>query len=172
MHLTDGSSGGGGSRLRRISTHVAVDRRGRLHAARAASVATRSVAADAADAVASTFELPAEGTDFEKISQTMEELRVNDSPWHSPKMFKGGSYFGRQDVVEVSNAAYTKYINYNQLYATTAFPSLRRYDEEVVQIMLNLLHAQPGAGGALTTGGTESILLSVKTAVHWAMEHK
>ena len=93
--------------------------------------------------------------------------------------------------MEVSNAAYAKYINYNQLYAATAFPSLKRsaacwhyraaplsiccrqvavqrlcrlrslhgasavrMDEEVVSIMLGLLHAQPGAGGALTTGGT------------------
>jgi glutamate/tyrosine decarboxylase-like PLP-dependent enzyme len=27
-------------------------------------------------------------------------------------------------------------------------------------------------GGSLTTGGTESILLSVKAAVHWARETK
>eukprot|EP01051_Picozoa_sp_SAG22_P010016 SAG22_NODE_876_length_6716_cov_2.126190_1_plen_493_part_00 len=135
------------------------------------SVVRSAPAAGPADA-AEPARLPHEGSDWATVSQTMEALRVDDSPWHSPKMFKGGSYFGRQDVVEVSNAAYAKYINYNQLYAATAFPSLKRYDEEVVQIMLDLLHARPGAGGALTTGGTESILLSVKTAVHWAMEAK
>jgi len=71
-------------------------------------------------------------------------------------MFKGGSYFGRQDVVEVANAAYAKYINFNALYGGTIFPSLQQFDREVVGIILSLLDAPEGAGGSLTTGGAIS----------------
>jgi sphinganine-1-phosphate aldolase len=104
----------------------------------------------------------------------MDAASARDSPWHSEKMFKGGSYFGRQDVLDVANAAYAKYINCNALYGGTIFPSLAKFDREVVGMVLGLLQApqQQSAGGSLTTGGTESILLSVKTAVHWAREEK
>ena len=122
--------------------------------------------------VAVRANLPATGAPWEAVESKMEALSEQDMPWYSRKMFKGGSYFGREDVTRVANAAYAKYINYNQLYASTAFPSLLQFDREVTDTMLELLHAPGGAGGALTTGGTESILLSVKTAVHWAHEAK
>ena len=58
------------------------------------------------------------------------------------------------------------------VYGGTIFPSLQQFDADVVSIVLRLLNAPEGAGGSLTTGGTESILLAVKTAVHWAREAK
>ena len=45
-----------------------------------------------------------------------------------------------------------------------AFPSLLRLEREVVQMSAGLLGGGPSTVGVLTSGGTESILLAVKTA--------
>ena len=58
-------------------------------------------------------QLPDAGSAWESVSKLMDAASSGDSDWHGPRMFKGGSYFGRQDVVEVANAAYAKYINFN-----------------------------------------------------------
>jgi glutamate/tyrosine decarboxylase-like PLP-dependent enzyme len=52
------------------------------------------------------------------------------------------------------------------------FPSLVRYEAEVVAMALDMLEAPEGAGGGITTGGTESILMAVRTARDWAREHR
>ncbi|MEE9608015.1 MAG: aminotransferase class V-fold PLP-dependent enzyme, partial [Myxococcota bacterium] len=44
------------------------------------------------------------------------------------------------------------------------FPSLRQMEDDVVSMTCGLLHAGDAAGGAMTSGGTESILMAVKTA--------
>ncbi|RME29435.1 MAG: aspartate aminotransferase family protein, partial [Deltaproteobacteria bacterium] len=44
-----------------------------------------------------------------------------------------------------------------------AFQSLKRMEEEVVAMSASLLHAPPEASGTMTSGGTESIILAVKT---------
>ena len=44
------------------------------------------------------------------------------------------------------------------------FPSLRQMEVEVVGDTAELLHAPAGAGGCMTSGGTESIVMAVKTA--------
>ncbi len=44
-----------------------------------------------------------------------------------------------------------------------AFQSLKRMEEEVVAMSATLLHAPPEASGTMTSGGTESIMLAVKT---------
>ena len=64
--------------------------------------------------------------------------------------------------------AFTSYLGKNALYGALAYPSLRRYEEDVVRILLRLFQAPPGATGSLTTGGTESIFMAVKTARDWA----
>ena len=45
-----------------------------------------------------------------------------------------------------------------------AFPSLHRMESEVVQMTASLLHGPDTTVGTMTSGGTESILLAVKTA--------
>lgn len=45
----------------------------------------------------------------------------------------------------------------------SVFPSLRRMENEVVAMCLGLLHGPEGSQGCLTTGGTESVLMAVKT---------
>ena len=46
----------------------------------------------------------------------------------------------------------------------TAFPSLAQMEREVVGFGLSLLNAPAGAAGAMTSGGTDSILMALKAA--------
>ena len=102
----------------------------------------------------------------------MEAAQKDDSSWYSGRMFIGGSYFGGEDVVEVANEAYQMYINYNALYATKIFPSLVRYESDIVDALLEMMNASTGASGSITTGGTESLIMAVKTAYAWAHDHR
>ena len=64
------------------------------------------------------------------------------------------------------------YINYNALYAAKIFPSLVRYESDIVGALLEMMDAPMGASGGITTGGTESLIMAVKTAHAWAHDHR
>ena len=116
--------------------------------------------------------MPAHGSPWSEVSARMEEARRDDHPWYGERMFLGGSYFGGEEVLAVANEAYQSYINYNALYAARLFPSLVRYERDMVEALLEMHRAPEGAGGSLTSGGTESIFMSVKTALAWARDHR
>jgi glutamate/tyrosine decarboxylase-like PLP-dependent enzyme len=113
-------------------------------------------------------ELPAAGLAPDKVAHAMGEIRADDAPWYGPRRFIGGSYYGGEEVQQVADRASQDYQHYNALYAGKVFPSLVRYEREVVDILLSLLHAPQTASGCVTSGGTESLLLAVKTARDWA----
>ena len=117
-------------------------------------------------------QLPPHGRNWEKVKAEMETAQKDDSPWYSERMFIGGSYFGGEDVVKVANEAYQMYINYNALYGTKIFPSLVRYENDIVSALLEMMNAPMGASGSITTGGTESLIMAVKTAHAWASDHR
>ena len=116
--------------------------------------------------------LPPHGRNWEKVRAEMEAVQEDDSPWYNERMFIGGSYFGGEDVVEVANEAYQMYMNYNGLYATKIFPSLVRYESDIVGALIEMMNAPMGASGSVTTGGTESLIMAVKTAHAWAHDRR
>jgi sphinganine-1-phosphate aldolase len=54
----------------------------------------------------------------------------------------------------------------------TVYPSARKIENAVVAACLELLHAPEGAVGTATAGGTESVMLAVKTARDYAKKHR
>lgn len=118
------------------------------------------------------FTLPKSGQDWPAIKREMDSKRPDDRPWYDPKMLVGGSYFGGTEVVEVANRAYQEFINYNALYARKAFPSLVAMERELLDSLLELTRAPQAAKASMTSGGTESLLLSVMAARDWASVHR
>ena len=116
--------------------------------------------------------LPAHGLPWPEVKAQMQDLQQEDRSWYSDLMFVGGSYFGGEELVKIANEAYQLYINCNGLYATKIFPSLVCYAEELVDALLHRHNAPPEAGGSITTGGTESLLMAVKTAYAWSRDHR
>ncbi len=112
-----------------------------------------------------------EGLSRSHIQDLLVSGRKGDLDWRDPKNLQA-SYFAGDDVVSVAADAYNLYMGDNQIYGPAFYPSLPRLEAEVVTMVKEMLNAPAGAGGSITTGGTESITMAVKTARDWAREHK
>ena len=77
---------------------------------------------------------------------------------------------GGEDMEEVIVAAFRKYVVSNPLHPD-AFPAVRQMEAEVVSMCLRMYNNPTGAG-TMTSGGTESIVMSVKTHRDWARDVK
>jgi len=106
---------------------------------------------------------------WKDVESEMTAARRSDMPWRDAHNFKP-AYFGGEDVLDVANGALNMYLAENAIFSRTAYPSLGQYESDVVDMMLSLLNAPKGAGGSVSSGGTESIIMSVKTAREWARE--
>ena len=116
-----------------------------------------------------SVEIPADGLPAEKIFEKLSELRSSDGNWRAGKTWSLVFYAG-EDVYDVAKKAYLEYFSENALNPAV-FPSLRQMEYEVVKMGASLL-GDPQACGNMTSGGSESLLLAVKTARDWARAHR
>lgn len=98
-----------------------------------------------------------------EIDHMLGELKQQNVPTFGPRMFRP-SYFAGQDVVDVAEAAFARFIKENWLYGRTSYPAVGLFEDEILASLLDLYHAPKGAGGSLTSGGTESDIMAVKSA--------
>ena len=110
--------------------------------------------------------MPKHGTSKDDLVARMEKYRRADGDAAGARLFSL-VYATRPDVLEVAKDAYVRFFSENALNPMT-FPSLRRFESEVLEMALGLLHAPEGAAGTMSSGGSESLLLAVKTARDWA----
>lgn len=109
--------------------------------------------------------LPEKGRSAQDIAADLDSFATDDAHPELGRTF-GLVYHPGDDVKEVIGDAYRRYLWLNALNPDV-FPSLRRMSAEVVAAAASLLSggsADSGVTGFLTSGGTESILLGVKTA--------
>jgi glutamate/tyrosine decarboxylase-like PLP-dependent enzyme len=110
--------------------------------------------------------LPSQGTPRDALFAELDQLRTDDADWRHARTWSL-VYQAREDVLEVAKEAYLRFFSENALNPM-AFPSLRRLESEVVAMTASMFHAPEGAAGAMTSGGSESLLMVVKTARDWA----
>jgi sphinganine-1-phosphate aldolase len=112
------------------------------------------------------MELPQKGTPWPELDARMRAMAAGDVKWRDGKttmyIFNAG-----EDVERVKKAAYAMFSEENGL-GPAAFPSIAQMEREVVAFGLALLNAPEGAAGAMTSGGTDSILMAVKAARDFA----
>ncbi len=96
----------------------------------------------------------------------MRQMRSEDANWKDGRTFSLVYYAG-DDVSNLLKAAYNEFIAENGL-SPLAFPSLRRFEAEVLRICADLFHGDAEVCGTMTSGGSESVLMAVKTAREWA----
>lgn len=115
-------------------------------------------------------EFPQKGTDWPQLKQEMISRGGNDAKWRDGKtavyVFNAG-----EDVLEVQKEAYALYMSENGL-GPIAFPSLKQMEEEVIGMGLSILHAPADAVGNMTSGGTDSITMAIKSARDFARDRK
>ncbi|MDO8364972.1 MAG: aminotransferase class V-fold PLP-dependent enzyme [Actinomycetota bacterium] len=106
--------------------------------------------------------LPQHGIARDELFAQLDSFKAGDVQWRDGHAFTL-VYSAGPDVVAVAEEAYRRFGAENGLN-TDAFPSLRRLQNEVVDIVGEWLQAGPEGAGFLTTGGTESLLMAVKAA--------
>jgi glutamate/tyrosine decarboxylase-like PLP-dependent enzyme len=128
-----------------------------------------------------TFErIPAASRQREEILSEMQEIaRQEEDRWHDG--FASGSvYHGDQDHVDFLSKVYTINSQANPLH-TDIWPSVVKYESEIVSMTASMLGADESGAergtpaevcGTLSSGGTESILLAMKTYRDRAREEK
>ena len=111
-------------------------------------------------------EFPAKGQSWGELEIQMQGFRERDVDWRNSRtglyVFHAGD-----DVLDVGARAYEMYHVENGLGLKTAFPSLNRMYSDVINNGLALFGA-PDGGGDMSSGGTESIFLAVKTCRDWS----
>ncbi len=116
------------------------------------------------------MKIPAKGRSPEEIFAYLKIAKTHDVKWDTGRIY-AYVYDPGQDVMEIGKQAYMAYLVENGL-DPTAFPSLLKLETEVTRMIINLLRGDEHVVGNVTTGGTESILLAVKTARDWARCHR
>lgn len=106
--------------------------------------------------------LPARGTPREALRRMLEEATADDVRDWEQRLAAGMTFPAGEDVVEVAKEAYLRFFKTNALYATR-FKSLARFEREIVEMTAGLLHGER-AVGAISSGGSESNFLAVKSA--------
>ncbi len=114
--------------------------------------------------------LPEKGRPKEEIFAELERFKARDLDWQAGRVW-AYVYNPGDEVREVVNRAYTMFLTENAL-DPTVFPSLLRLETEVVRMVADLLRGDENVVGHITTGGTESNMLAVKTARDWARAHR
>lgn len=113
---------------------------------------------------------PTKGKTEQEIKQIQQEARKNDARWQDGRTFSLVFYAG-PDVARVSQEAYLAFYQENGLNLS-AFPSIRKFETEVVSMSASLLNGDNEVVGNMMSGGTESIICVVKTAVNKAKKEK
>ena len=110
-------------------------------------------------------DLPETGHDKGDIVKEMEELRsIEESKWKDG-FASGAVYHGDDDHIDFLNKVYAINSQSNPLHSDI-WPSTVKYESEVVSMTANMLGGEGSDNkicGAITSGGTESILLAMKT---------
>lgn len=96
------------------------------------------------------------------VLAALDERRGGDADWRSGRTFSLIYNTGDDQLDRLMEAVAARFAHDNALNPS-AFPSLRDMEREVVAVSASLLHGEARAG-ALTSGGTESILMAVKVA--------
>jgi glutamate/tyrosine decarboxylase-like PLP-dependent enzyme len=106
--------------------------------------------------------LPKTGLPREAVLARMRERKARDADWRGARTWSL-VYPAGEDVDAMLRDANELYLYENALNPFR-FPSLREMEVEVVEMAGDLLHAPEGLGGAMTSGGTESIIMAVLSA--------
>src|SRR5690606_9947770 len=101
--------------------------------------------------------------DAAAILAELDTLRAQDAPTHGGRVLSYVYDTGRAELDELAAEAARRMQAVNGL-DPTAFRSVAALERDVLGFARGILGAGPDAAGSVTSGGTESCLLAVKTA--------
>ena len=104
---------------------------------------------------------PEKGRPFDEILAELDSFGINDPMYKDAKTWSL-VYYLNEDYTNFLQEAYGKYFSANGLNPT-AFKSLKRLEKDVLKFTAELFHVDDEACGVMTSCGTESCMLAVKT---------
>lgn len=105
--------------------------------------------------------LPTVGIPKDELLNIMRNFKEEDAKWKEGKTWSL-VYHASQEHTEFLKSAYNLFFSENALNPI-AFPSLKKFEAEVISMAVHLLGGDDDASGTMTSGGTESILMAIKT---------
>ncbi|UCF93461.1 MAG: aminotransferase class V-fold PLP-dependent enzyme [Desulfobacterales bacterium] len=128
------------------------------------------------DSFPSYTRLPHRGRNKHVILAEMQELKSREESKWKDGFVSGAVYHGDQEHIDFLNKVYALNSQSNPLHSDV-WPSTTKFEAEVVAMTAHMLGANEVAGdpasadevcGVVSSGGTESILLAMKTYRDWA----
>ena len=121
-------------------------------------------------------QLPSSGLDREKILADIQKMHDQEIGTWEKGYVSGGIYNGDKDHIDFLNKVYALNSQSNPLHSDI-FPSATKFEAEIVSMVATMMgqgRTPDGAQivGCVSSGGTESILLAMKTYRDRAREEK
>jgi glutamate/tyrosine decarboxylase-like PLP-dependent enzyme len=116
------------------------------------------------------MKLPEKGLSKQELFTRLNDYRAGDFDWRTGRAF-AYVYDPGEEALDVIKKAYVDFLSENCLYANL-YPSVLRFENELVAIAAEHLSGDSSVVGNFTSGGTESVLLAVKTARDYARAKK
>lgn len=116
-------------------------------------------------------EIPEVGVPRETILEEMGRIISGENQSWKSGHVSGAVYNGFDEHVDFTNRAYSIASQNNPLHPDV-WPSSLKFESEIVSMVRGMLNGDSSVRGSVTSGGTESILLAVKTYRDWARETK
>ena len=105
--------------------------------------------------------LPEQGRDRAEVLEALKAYGAHDPDYKAGRLWSLVYYLG-QEHDDFLGEAYQAFSSANGLNPT-AFKSLKRFETEIISAVAEMFHGTPDVCGVVTSGGTESCLLAVKT---------
>jgi sphinganine-1-phosphate aldolase len=117
-------------------------------------------------------QIPATGRARAEILSDMEAMRDHEEETWKDGFVSGAVYHGDMEHIEFLNQVYAINSQSNPLHADV-WPSTTKFEAEIVAMTTHMLGGDgQDVHGTLSSGGTESIMLAMKTYRDWAHETK
>jgi glutamate/tyrosine decarboxylase-like PLP-dependent enzyme len=121
--------------------------------------------------------LPETGRDRQEILRELQALKEREQARWKEGFVSGCVYHGDQEFIDFLNQVYVIQSQSNALHSDV-WPSASKFEAEIVAMTAQMLGAlkvpvtSSEICGTVTSGGTESILLAMKTYRDWARDRK
>ena len=117
-------------------------------------------------------QIPEVGRDRAEILREMEVMCMQEETYWKDGFVSGAVYHGDTKHIDFLNRVYAMNSQSNPLHADV-WPSTTKFEAEIVAMTANMLNgSSQEIHGTVSSGGTESILLAMKTYRDWARATK
>ncbi|MFZ4714287.1 MAG: pyridoxal phosphate-dependent decarboxylase family protein [Bacteriovoracaceae bacterium] len=114
--------------------------------------------------------IPKSGRAIDEVLKELNSFKAEDANYKEGKTWSLVYYMGEEHN-KLLKEAYSSFMHENGLNPM-AFKSLRKMEHEVIRMAAALFHGNEETVGVMTTGGTESVMLMVKTLRDRARKEK